>query len=97
MANTQSQNTLYFDTTGTLNSGNRTRVSMIILTSSASTASVTLVDPLDSGDVTKLALAHDSGNGSAVFDLSGSPILFLKGVKVSAISGAKLTIIYNEG
>lgn len=93
MANVRSGNTFYVDSTGTLTSIG-TKVSYILLSSTGANATVTLQDENTSANV--MTLKIDAAHGSQLFDFSRIPLFFPGGVKISAISNAVATVVYNE-
>lgn len=94
MANTINANTIYIDTAATV-TAYKIRISQIILTPTSANAVLVLQD--DSTSSVKLDLRAATAGQSLILDLTASPMLFESGLKVSTLTNANATILYNRG
>jgi hypothetical protein len=96
MANVLSGNTFYIDSQHAAPSDALDRkqviVTHIIVTSTASSGRIVLVDNNNSADI-KLDLRLKDGGESKHFDFEESPVLFPNGIKVPVLANAIATLI----
>lgn len=88
MANYRTGNIWYVDTNATLTTENL-RVSAIVFTATASSASVQLQDS-DGNAIMDLEAAN---NGTAIENFAPVPLALPKGLKIASITNCTLTII----
>jgi hypothetical protein len=92
VANVRSGNSHYVDSTGVLAS-NDVRIVAVVVTATAANAIVAIGD--EAGTTDKLNLRVATSGASQVFDFSSTPIYFPNGVKVTTLTNAIATVIYN--
>lgn len=92
MANVRQGNTHYVDSTGTLDA-DPVKVLGIIVT--ATSANAVVVFQGDTGSANRLDLRVATSGATQDFDFSARPISFPKGIKVSTLTNAIVTVIYN--
>lgn len=89
MANVKSSNTLYIDSTG-LVEGTRASVAYIIVTPSATNASITLQDGLTTANKATFKVADLNTHSFPFYETN---MLFANGINVSAITSCVATIV----
>jgi hypothetical protein len=90
VANARTGNTHYVDSTGTLSSDPETVLGFVLTATSANAVAAIQ----DSGSTDKLNLRVATSGETKHFDFSSAPLSFQKGVKVSTLTNAILTVIY---
>lgn len=95
MANVRNGNSVYIDSTGTVDASG-VRVVGIVLTSTAANAVLVLTDNAGS-PVNKCDLRVATSGESQFFDFSISPLWFPSGLKVGTLTNAKAMIVYTNG
>ena len=93
MANAKSGNSVYIDSTGSLETDS-TVVVGVILTATAANAVLALTN--SAGTVNKLNLRVPTSGDTVHFDFAQSPIHFPAGIAVGTLTNAIATLIYTR-
>lgn len=94
MANTSNGNTLYIDSTGTINYTSNIKVLYILLTATSSNAILKLQD-VNTLDL-KLDLRVSTSGESKLFDFSNTPIFFPNGIIINTLTNATASLIIKK-
>jgi hypothetical protein len=90
VANVRTGNTHYVDSTGNLGTDPEIVLGFLLTATSANA----IANIQDTGSNNKINLRVATSGDTKLFDLSQSPLTFPKGVKVSTLTNAILTVIY---
>lgn len=95
MANTRRGPLHYIDSTGILSSEQNTKIAQVFITCTSAGAILVLSD-LDGTPLLDLRLT--TANTSQQMDLSATPLVFSKGLRVTTLTNAIVTLVYtNKG